>query len=91
MSKRKTNGQFKPGKSGNPAGRPKGSANKVTKELRSVLKAIVFDELERLPETLEELPPEKRLELLTKLLPYAMPKIQPASYSFDEPIDLGWR
>jgi hypothetical protein len=84
------NGQFKPGESGNPKGRPKGRANKITKELRAVLKVVVFDELERLPETLEGLEPEKRAELLTKLLPYVMPKIQQANYGFDEPIDTGW-
>jgi len=88
MAQRK--GQFKPGKSGNPAGRPKGSTNKITKELRAVLKTVVFDELERLPGTLEELEPEKRAELLTKLLPYVMPKIQQANYGFDEPMDFGW-
>ena len=80
MSKRKNNGQFKSRESGNPAGRPKGSKNRVTRELRTVLKSVVFDELERLPETLKDLPPEKRLELLTKLLPYVMPKIQQANY-----------
>jgi hypothetical protein len=84
MSRTK-NGQFKPGASGNPSGRPKGSVNRVTKELRQLLKAIVFDELERLPETLDELPAEKRVEVLTKIIPYALPKVEAARYDLGEP------
>lgn len=64
-------------------GREKGTPNKVTKELRDKLKAILADELENLPATLAELEPKTRLELLIKLLPYAMPKVQPLTADYD--------
>lgn len=84
MSRTKS-GRFAPGTSGNPSGRPKGSPNRVTKELRQLLKSIVFDELERLPETLERLEAKERAELLTKIIPYAMPKVENARFDVDEP------
>ena len=89
MAKRDNNGKFMKGESPNPKGRPKGAKNKLTRELRAILKTVVHNELEELPKTLKELPPKERLELLVKLLPYTLPKVQPASHSFDEPIDFG--
>ena len=46
---------LKPGMTNNPAGRPAGQPNKITKELREILKSIVADELERLPAFIESL------------------------------------
>lgn len=58
-------------------------------ELRQILKLFLRLEFERLPETVNELPPEKRLEFLAKLLPFILPKVDSVScsawesYSFD--------
>lgn len=89
MAQRDRNGKFMKGVSANPSGRPKGSANKLTKELRAILKDIVYSELEQIPENLKNLPPKERIELLAKLLPYVLPKVEAVNYSFDEPWDLG--
>lgn len=67
-------------------GRQKGTPNKLTKELRSVLKDVLYEEIGRLPERLDELDTKDRLELLVKLMPFVFPKVQSVSQSLDEPI-----
>lgn len=74
MKEKKGRG-FIPGISGNPAGRPKGKANKVTTSVREVLAACINDEMESLPETLKQLEPRDRVDAIVKLLPYIMPKM----------------
>lgn len=67
-------------------GRVAGTPNKVTKELRNTLKAAIEGELDRLSASLAELPAKERLEVLVKLMPYAMPKIDSIGGSYDD----GW-
>jgi hypothetical protein len=64
-------------------GRTSGTPNKVTSELRKTLKGIIAAELDALPQTLGELPPRERLELLIKLLPFCMPKVNTISGTYD--------
>tara|TARA_R110000737_G_scaffold277043_1_gene283799 strand:+ start:667 stop:909 length:243 start_codon:yes stop_codon:yes gene_type:complete len=68
-------------------GRQKGTPNKLTKELRSVLKDILYQELEQIQEHLETLNPKERVELLIKLMPYALPKVTSVSHTTNEPLD----
>jgi hypothetical protein len=68
-------------------GRVVGTPNKITIELRKTLKSIISAELEVLPGTLAELPPKERIELLIKLLPFAMPKVDSIGGTYDT----GWR
>ncbi len=68
-------------------GRQKGTPNRLTKELRKDLKEIVFHELQNLPDYLRGLSPEKRMEVLLKLLPYVFPKVKPISSNSGEPIE----
>ena len=51
-------------------GRKKGTPNKLTKELRSVLKEVIYNELENIEEQLNQLDPKQRVELVIKLMPY---------------------
>jgi hypothetical protein len=67
-------------------GRVAGTPNKVTSELRKTLKGVIANELEQLPGTLEGLPARERLELVIKLLPFCLPKIDKVSGSYDT----GW-
>lgn len=66
-------------------GRETGTPNKLTKELRAVLKNILHQELEQLPEHLTKLEIKDRLELLVKLLPFALPKVEAVNYQENEP------
>lgn len=68
------------GKTNNPDGRPAGSLNKTTKELRETLKSVLSDEIEKIPETLQQLDPKEKLEIVVKLLPYIVPKMQSIQY-----------
>ena len=70
-------------------GRKKGTPNKLTKELRSVLKEVIYNELDNIEERLEQLEPKQRLELVIKLMPYVFPKIESASHTINEPLDWG--
>ena len=65
-------------------GRKAGTPNKLTKELRAALKNILHQEIELLPDHFDKLEPKDRLELLVKLLPFALPKVEPESYQIGE-------
>jgi hypothetical protein len=65
-------------------GRQAGTPNKLTKELRAALKNILHQEIELLPDHFNKLEPKDRLELLVKLLPFALPKVEPAHYEISE-------
>ena len=75
------------GQTNNLNGRPKGTPNKLTKELRAVLKDVLFNEIDQLPIHLQSLQIKDRLELVVKLLPYAIPRIEAANYKINEPND----
>ena len=68
-------------------GRKPGTPNKLTSELRVKLKTIVEAELEALPEQIAALEGKERIELLIKLIPYVLPKVQPTNYKDGEPIN----
>ena len=70
-------------------GREKGTPNRMTKELRSVLKDVLFEEMEALKIRLDTLKPKERVELLIKLMPYALPKVTSVSHTTNEPLDWG--
>ena len=57
----------------------------TVKGLRGQLKAIMADELARLPELLEALPPQERIKAVLQLLPYCAPKVETCNTSFGEP------
>lgn len=67
-------------------GRQKGSENILTKELRVLLKNIMEDEIAAIPELLQELDPKLRLELLVKLLPFVVPKLNKINCKDGEPL-----
>jgi len=62
-------------------GREKGTPNKITREARESLHAIIDGELEQLPERLDELDTRDRLDVLCKLLPYVLPKLRQSELS----------
>ena len=74
----------KKGQTGNPNGRPKGTLNKQTAELRQIISEIVFDNTVTIKTDIKKLEPEKRLILFEKLLSYVLPKPQSAEFPIEE-------
>jgi len=69
-------------------GRKAGTPNRVTKELREALKGVIDRELSQITTTLEQLPARERLDVVIKLLPYCMPKIDTINGRYDkDPLD----
>jgi hypothetical protein len=71
------------GVTNNPAGRPKGSVNKVGADLRERITAFIADNWERVEEDFDILDPKDRLHFLEKLLAYALPKLQNVKHEGD--------
>ncbi|RTZ11333.1 hypothetical protein EKM05_01455 [Flavobacterium sp. GSP27] len=62
---------------------------KTTKEIRTVLKSVINKELLNIETLFEGLPPKERLEILVKLIPYVLPKVDNVNYSLGETTDWG--
>lgn len=67
-------------------GRLKGTPNKITKESRAILSEIVSNEIDNLPELLEQLEPRERAFVIIKLMPYVMPKMNDESIQDYQPL-----
>lgn len=79
------NTKFKPGQSGNPSGRKPGIPNKSTEELREMIKSIIethFD-ADTLEADLKKLDPDKRLNIMLKLLEFTIPKLRSTEVTSD--------
>lgn len=70
--------QFEKGKSGNPNGRPKGTTNKATATVRAWLVDMINANREQLQRDLAAMEPTARWELIVKLMPYILPKVEKA-------------
>lgn len=57
----------------------------LTGNIRNTLKDLMQKELEQLPETLKELDPVQRLNVLCKLMPYVLPKTESVKHTLGEP------
>jgi hypothetical protein len=57
----------------------------LTGNIRSALKALMQKELESLPDTLNALDPVQRLNILCKLIPYVLPKVESVTLTHGEP------
>ena len=55
-------------------GRQKGTPNRLTREVRDILKDVVYQELSLVQENLSKLEPKDRIDLLIKLIPFVCPK-----------------
>jgi hypothetical protein len=62
------------GRTNNPHGRPAGSPNIVTREIRPIIRDFVQGEIENLDKIVKSLEPRDRAALLVKLLDYIIPK-----------------
>jgi hypothetical protein len=67
-----------------------GAETKTTKEIRTVLKTVINKELLNIETLFDGLPPKERLEIIVKLIPYVLPKVDNVSHSLGEPMDFGF-
>lgn len=68
-------GRFEKGVSGNPNGRPKGTKNKTTQEIRNFLQCVMDDNLPKLQEDLDRMNPFQRWQILDKLSKSFLPTL----------------
>ena len=69
---------FVKGQSGNPTGRPKGSIDNDTRQIRQAYQMLVEDNLDNLTDWLSQLgkeSPEKAFNLMLKMSEYFLPKL----------------
>lgn len=59
----------------------------LTNNLRKTLKILIQVEIEKLPETLDKLESNERLNILLKLMPYVFPKVQKIHSNEGEPLE----
>jgi|TARA_B110000211_G_C13534514_1_gene316613 hypothetical protein len=59
----------------------------LTNNLRKTLKILIQGEIEKLPETLDKLESNERLNILLKLMPYVFPKVQKIHSNEGEPLE----
>ena len=71
-------------------GREKGTPNRLTKELRTILKNVLYNELDNIEELLDSLETKERLDMLIKLMPFALPKVDKIGHTDNEPFDAGF-
>lgn len=66
-----------------------GASIPLTKNIRETLKELMQKELEQLPETMKELEPVQRLNILCKLMPFILPKVESVTHDLNEPDKTG--
>jgi hypothetical protein len=67
---------FKPGQSGNPRGKPKGTLSKVTVDVRQAIAVFAQANVENMSVWLNEIEdPAKRLDLYLRAIEYHLPKL----------------
>lgn len=57
----------------------------ITGDLRDGLKEFVKNEIQKLPDTLKNLEQKDRLNILLKLIPYVLPRVDSVSHTEGEP------
>lgn len=72
------------GHTNNPNGRPKGTPNKVTTDLRGFIKNLLDKNAKQLERDFAMLEPKDRLSLTEKLFQYIIPKQQSQSVNFEQ-------
>lgn len=89
LNKYKNNMALKKGVVLNPNGRPQGSPNKSTTEIRNAFQLLVSQNIEQLQNDLSEMTPDKRVSYIIKLSEFILPKLQ--SLSLDTQIELEYK
>lgn len=70
---------FKKGKSGNPKGKPKGTQNKATAQIRGMIESFLMDNFQTIVRDFNQLSPKDKAKLYCDLLQYGLPRLQAVS------------
>jgi len=65
---------MKKGKTNNPNGRPKGSPNRTTAEMKELINRFLSDNLENLQKEFDRLEPKDKLYFIEKIMKYVLPQ-----------------
>ena len=71
------------GMTNNKNGRPAGTANKLTSDLRSKINTIIENQIDNIEIDLKALEPKERLQIVEKLLSYCVPKLATQTIEVD--------
>jgi hypothetical protein len=71
---------FEKGVSGNPMGRPKGSIDRSSQQLKDCIKKFLLNEFEIIKKDFNQLSPKDRVRLYIDLLAYTVPKVQSVEF-----------
>ena len=63
------------------------SSKQLTGNIRDTLKEFIQLEIQNLPDTIKQLDAEKRLNVVCKLIPYILPKVESVTHKLGEPDD----
>lgn len=75
------NTKFKKGQSGNPGGRPKGTQNKSTTELREFFTDFLNENKEKLQSDFEKLEAKDRLKFIIEISRFVIPSLKSVDFS----------
>lgn len=59
-------------------------------DMRQTLKELMNREIANLPNLIEQLPPEQRINVVFKMMPFVLPKVEKVNARSGEPTDLSW-
>ena len=68
----------------NPNGRPAGKPNKTTKEVKEILKDFVNYAIDDMKTLYDDLGNRDKVTLLTRILPFVLPKVETADNDEDQ-------
>lgn len=68
--------RFKRGESGNPNGRPKGSKNRIDKDVKAAMEKVLTFNLEGLQADLDEMSPKDKWQVLNKMSDKILPNLK---------------
>jgi hypothetical protein len=75
--------KFKKGESGNPNGRPKGTPNRTTTEIKELMNEFVSKNLDDLQQQYDELPAREKLQFFERVLKYVIPQQRDVTQNID--------
>jgi len=78
------------GRTNNKEGRPTGTPNKVTKEIRDKFKLLVEDNIDKLQTDLDQLEPKERIKLLLELSKFVVPTLKATDLSIDSDVTISF-